>query len=413
VIIVSNSLLVGIDVSLNDNKVRILHPDGTSLSKFTVPNSVPGAKTLSQKIAGVMDKSGFDDVVIGLESTSVYGDPLVYFLKQDASVNRFDTKIHVLNPTQVNKFKLFYPDLPKTDDIDAWVIAEHLRFGRINKEVYMDDRYKALQKLTRARFHTVQSLSREKNWFLNNLFLKFSSLAQEKIFSDKFGATSSSIIEEFFSVDEISYMPIEELVDFISKKGKGRFENPEEIAKAVQKAARSSYRLPKTVTDSVNQVLAVSFLAIKAYKEQLKIFDKAIEEQLKLIPNTLMSIKGIGPVYAAGIVAEIGDIYRFKDQAALAKFAGIAWTKHQSGNFTAANTHLIKFGNRYLRYYIMEATNKVRMYDYELKRFYDLKYSQTPKTPHKRALALTARKFVRLVYALLHDNRLYTPPKGE
>lgn len=68
-------------------------------------------------------------------------------------------------------------------------------------------------------------------------------------------------------------------------------------------------------------------------------------------------------------------------------FAGIARTKHQSGNFTAANTHLIKFGNRYLRYYIMEATNKVGLHDHELKHFYDLKYSQTLKTPHKRALA--------------------------
>lgn len=119
-------------------------------------------------------------------------------------------------------------------------------------------------------------------------------------------------------------MPIEELADFINKKGKGRFEKPEEVATAIQKAARSSYRLPKTVTDSVNQVLAVSFLAIKAYKGQLKIFDKAIEEQVKLIPNTLISIKGIGPVYSAGIIAEIGDIHRFKDQAALDKFAGIA-----------------------------------------------------------------------------------------
>ena len=93
--------------------------------------------------------------------------------------------------------------------------------------------------------------------------------------------------------------------DFINKKGKGRFAaNPDEVDKAVQKSARSSYRLPKTVTDSVNQVLAVSLAAIKAYKEQLKIFDKAIEEQAKLIPNTLTSVKGIGPVYSAGIIAE-------------------------------------------------------------------------------------------------------------
>jgi len=76
-----NSLLVGIDVSLKDNKVRILHPDGTSLLKFTVLNSVPGATILSQKVTGVMEKTGFDSLVIGLESTSVYGDPLVYFLR--------------------------------------------------------------------------------------------------------------------------------------------------------------------------------------------------------------------------------------------------------------------------------------------------------------------------------------------
>ena len=109
--------------------------------------------------------------------------------------------------------------------------------------------------------------------------------------------------------------------------------DPDTIAAAVQKAARSSYRLPKTVIDSVNQVLAVSFSAMKAYLEQLKVFDEAIEKQAKIVPNTLTSIKGIGPVYSSGIIAEIGDIHHFKDQASLAKFEGISWTKHQSGDF--------------------------------------------------------------------------------
>lgn len=137
-----------------------------------------------------------------------------------------------------------------------------------------------------------------------NLLLSMVILAQENFFSNRFGATSSSLIEEFFSVDEIAYMPVEELAEFIAKKGKGHFENPDEIAAAVQKAARSLYRLPKTVTDSANQVLAVSFATMNANKEQLKILDKAIEEQFKLIPNTLTSVKGIGLVYAAGIAAE-------------------------------------------------------------------------------------------------------------
>ncbi len=43
------------------------------------------------------------------------------------------------------------------------MIADHLRFGRIAKEVYMDDyRYQALRTLTRARFDVIQNLT-EKN----------------------------------------------------------------------------------------------------------------------------------------------------------------------------------------------------------------------------------------------------------
>ena len=103
------------------------------------------------------------DVVIGLEATSIYGNNLVYALREDGSLSRFQRKIHVLNPKQVKKFKEAYPDLPKNDFVDAFVIADHLRFGRIAKEVYMDDyRYQALRTLTRARFDVIQNLTREK-----------------------------------------------------------------------------------------------------------------------------------------------------------------------------------------------------------------------------------------------------------
>ena len=120
-------------------------------------------------------------------------------------------------------------------------------------------------------------------------------------------------------------MSIEELSAFVNEKGKGKFNVPEDVTKLIQKAARSSYQLTKTVNDSINQVLAISLVAIRALKDQLKLFDKAIEEHMKVIPNTLTLVKGIRPVYAAGIIAEIGDIKRFKNQAALAKFAGICW----------------------------------------------------------------------------------------
>ena len=401
-------LYVGIDVSSKNNVVYLMNPDGSKYSNFSVENSPKGSAELVKQIVKALTSHNLTEVAVGLESTGCYGDHLVYFLKENAELAKFNRSIHVLNPKQVKKFKDAYNDLQKNDYIDSFVIADCLRFGRINKEVYMDDaRFKALQTLTRQRFFAVRSLTAEKQRFLNIIFKKYSSLAQNKVFSDTFGATALALYEEFDSADTLAYMDLHELTDFLVKKGKNHFTDPEAIAKAIQKAARSSYRLPKTVNDSVNQVLSVSVNLIRALEQQIKVLDKAIAEQMELIPNTLQSIPGVGPVYAAGIIAEIGDINRFNNQSALGKYAGLAWTQKQSGDFESKNTKLIRSGNKFLKYYLCEAALSLVRCDKEYSRFYHLKYNEVNKGQHKRALALTARKFLRLVFRLLKDNRLY------
>ncbi len=67
-----------------------------------------------------------------------------------------------------------------------------------------------------------------------------------------------------------------------------------------------------------------------------------------------------------------------------------------------------KEGNRYLRYYLGEAANSLRQHNDEYGKYYRKKYNEVPKHQHKRALALTSRKFVRLVYGLLAKNQLYS-----
>ena len=151
-------------------------------------------------------------------------------------------------------------------------------------------------------------------------------------------------------------MDLQELTDFIMKKRKNRFPNLDSIAKVIQKSTRNSYRLPKTVNDSVNQVLFISITSIKALESQIKEFDKAIAAQMELLPNVSTSFHGIGLVFSAGIMTEIGDINRFENQATLAKYAGLACTQYQSGVFEAETTRLIRSGNRFLKYYLCEAT---------------------------------------------------------
>ena len=404
-----NPLYVGIDVSSKSNVVYFMLPDGSKHSNFSVANSHNGSSHLVKRILSAMTSYSLDTVLIGLEATSVYGDNLVYFLREDATLARFNSKVHVLNPKQVSKFKEAYNDLPKNDFIDSFVIADCLRFGRINKEVYIGDyRYKALQNLTRARYFAVSNLIKEKQRFMNILFKKYSTMTQEKVFSDTFSTTALAVYDEFESAEALADMDLHELTAFIMEKGKNRFPNPDAVAKAIQKAARSSYRLPKTVNDSVNQVLSISITSIKALEAQIKEFDKAIAAQMELLPNVLISIPGIGPVFSAGIMAEIGDINRFRNQAQIAKYAGLAWKQHQSGDFEAQTTRLINSGNRFLKYYLCEAAFSLVRCDKEYSDFYHLKYKEVNRFQHKRALALTARKFVRLVFRLLKDNRLYT-----
>lgn len=406
-------LYVGIDVSSKSNVAYLMKPDGSKHSSFSVPNSRDGSRQLVKRILSAITSESLTDVVIGLEATSVYGDNLVCFLRDDASLAPYNKKIHVLNPKQVNKFKLSYNDLPKNDYVDSFVIADCLRFGRINKEVYLDDyRYAALKNLTRARFFAVRNLTREKQRFLNQLFKKYSTMTQEKVFSDTFSTTALAVYESFESAETLANMDLHQLTEFIMEKGKNRFPDPDSVAKAIQKAARSSYRLPKTVNDSVNQVLSISISSMRAMESQIKAFDKAIAEQMALIPNTLTSVSGIGPVYLAGILAEIGDINRFSNQASLAKYAGLVWSQHQSGDFEAQNTRLIHSGNRYLKYYLYEAALSLVRCDAEYRSFYRRKYHEVNKYQHKRALALTARKLVRLVFRLLKDNCLYRAPES-
>lgn len=407
-----DTVFIGIDVSSKTNVVHAMDNNGDKVFGDEFPNSRNGT---TEMLATILAKQDCKDkhLCFGLEATGRYGDHLAMFLRETPMLKKVSSSVFVLNPKQVKKFRDSYSDIPKTDFTDAFVIADSLRFGRIGmKGSVMEDKYLALQSLTRWRFQTAKDLTREKNRYLQNLFLKFSTFAQiqsgsQGIFSDTFGNTALQLMEDFESVDEIAYCPLEKLVDFLVEHSKNHFNEPEELAKELKKAAKSSYRLPKTVNNSINQVMAMQINTIRFLEKQLKETDKFVEKQMTAIPCTLTSIPGIGLVYAAGLISEIGDVKRFKNDAALAKYAGLTWTKRQSGKFEADYTPLIQGGNKFLRYYFCQAANMVRLHDPDYSSFYQSKLRECKSSPHKRALVLTARKLVRLVYALLRDQRLY------
>ena len=415
-----STLFVGIDVSSKTNVLCALDFQGNKLLNLQALNNQPGAESILSSILECLISNNLKYVVIALESTSIYSTHIANFLSSNEILLAYTPMVYCLNPKTIVNYRKSFVDMDKTDPLDAFVIADFARCGRITSQPWRGAQFLALQRLTRHRLHLVESASREKTYMASNVYLKFSQLAvadkEDKPFSNTYGATSEAVLTEFLSLDDIAYSSLEDLVEFIRIKGKNRFSNPVETAKLLQKAARDSYRLDKVLYEPLNISIASSFNVINAFDTEIKTIDKAIEKNIKGINTTeyqsLTSIPGIGPVFASGILSEIGSITSFKSNDALAKYAGLTWRVNQSGNFKSDETNMTKTGNKYLRYYLIEAANSVRKHVPEFNEYYHKKFDEVTSHQHKRALALTSRKLVRLIFGLLTKNQIYSSNKA-
>lgn len=407
------NLFVGLDVSSETLEACFLGDQIDQVflrTRFT--NDTVGANQIKNEIIRLNAETHFKKIMIGMESTSLYSFHPAIFFQNDQELKALNVKTVIEDPRRVRKYAESY-DTDKTDYNDAFIIADYLRIGRGTTSPMREEKFMALQRLTRSRYQLIQQLTETKQHFLENLCYKVNTLSHELDSVQVFSATTIELMTEELSIDDLANMPLEDLAELVQKKGHGRFKDPKVFAKTIQKACRNSYRLDKTMADSIDTILGILAREMRGLTKSIKDLNKAIEDLVSTTPEykCLTSIPGVGPVYAAGILAEIGQIERFPDQAQLAKYAGLTWKRKQSGNFESENTKLSQTGNRYFRYYLVEAANSVKNRVPEYKTFYQRKYAETPKHKHKRALVLTARKFVRLVDTLLRNHQLYMPPK--
>jgi len=414
-----STLFVGIDVSSKTNVLCALDFGGDKLLNLKALNNQPGAESILDSILGCLNSNGLEYVVIALESTSFYSTHIANFLASNELLLAYKPLVYCLNPKTIANYRKSFVDMDKTDPLDAYIIADFARCGRITSKPWRGAQFLALQRLTRHRLHLIGSIIREKAYMVSNIYLKFSELAvldkDERPFSNTYGVTSAAILTEYLSLDDITYSSVEDLVAFVKQKGRNRFSDPEKTVHILKKAARDSYRLDKILYEPLNVAIASSFNVVKALEAEIKAIDKAIEKNIKGINpieyQSLISIPGIGPVLASGILAEIGTITSFDSHDALAKYAGLTWRVNQSGDYSSDDTRMTKTGNKYLRYYLIEAANSVKNHIPEYREYYYKKYGEVTTHQHKRALALTSRKLVRLVFGLLTKNQIYSGNK--
>ena len=413
----TSTLYVGIDVSLKTNQVCSINFNQDIFFNQSFENSPKGCERLILKLLDVLKAhEELSKVLICMESTNVYHIHSSVTLANDVRLIPYGIKVYVENAKSIENYKRTFIDKEKTDSEDAYLVADYLRVGKCkNSHPVIGYQKLALQRLTRQRMHVAEQLAKEKQFLSTNLFLKFSALkvnkSEDNPFSSNFSKTAESMLNDYLTCEEIVEASLDELVIKISEISHNRFDDCEEVAKLLKQIAMGSYRLDLVSSSSVTMAMASSYRLIRAYQEEMKILDKEILQIIKGSDNKyfdiLTSIRGIGLVYAAGIIAEIGDIHFFKNHSKLAAYAGLRWKRNDSGAKVSDHTKQTRSGNSYLRYYLVEAAGSIIRYSDEYSAFYYKKLKEVKVNKHKRALVLTARKLVRLIYGLLAHNKLY------
>jgi transposase len=116
--------------------------------------------------------------------------------------------------------------------------------------------------------------------------------------------------------------------------------------------------------------------------------------------SRLMDVPGVGPVVAARILADVGDIARFADRNRFASWTGTAPLDASSGE---QNRHrLSRAGNRRLNHMIhIAALTQVRL-DTEGRDYYRSKRAAGKK--HKEALRCWKRRISDAIYSQLRTD---------
>lgn len=144
----------------------------------------------------------------------------------------------------------------------------------------------------------------------------------------------------------------------------------------------------------LNDCITVIHDSVKGFRNGSQIES----EQDQGILILLQSIPGIGQTLSQIILAEIGDINRFKNSSSLIAYAGIDPRVRQSGAILAKNTHLTKRGSPYLRRAIFMAATIGMRYDPEMREYYDKKRKEGRR--YKEAAIALSRKMINRIYAV-------------
>ena len=390
-----------IDVSKDTSHVQGFIDFNKSVGKpIKIPHTLSGFENIDDLYQNILNQVNEKPLII-LEYTGVYHRTVTSYL------NHKQYDYFLVSPLKSANHRKGEIHNSKTDKRDCKNLASMFYNNKLGKFQKQDPIFNALKDLNSEyktnRFH-LQKLEVTLNELIDVIFPLFNHL-----FSDYLSKFSLNFFKKYYHPDLINNTRADDIVDFI-------FTNGHSLNYSVEKATQIKIYASNIISgcdinsNKVSQFLNTIGLLEVLIDNQKRLETKIIElakETLYFVP--IRSIPGIGDNLASRLIAELGDISRFKKPESINAFLGIDPIIMQSGKMSGEHLSISKKGNkvgRCILFLMVRSMVRNRVMNNSIRTFYYKKKAQ-PNTPPKVALFACANKLIRIIYSLCKTGSLY------
>jgi transposase len=392
-----NVLIATVDGGKDTHYGYFRCPDGTEGKSLPFWNNGRGFQEFWERIWSAAKTHGLEEIIVGFESTGPYMEPLARFLR-----NKKGVRLVQVNPMHTKRLKELPGNSPlKTDRKDPKVIADIIELGHALTVVIPEGPAAELRRLTQGRERTIESRTR----LLNQLQCLLASFFPEflQVMRDVKTASALYLLRHHPAPQDIIGLGEPALAVLLRKVSRGKLR--EDRARALFEAANESVG----IRDGQDSML----LEIRLMLDMIATSDRFIEgleaemvRHLEQIPysHLILSLKGIGPVTAAGLIGEVGDFAKFGTIAEVLKLAGLDLYEVSSGKHRG-KLRISKRGRPLMRKLLYLAALSTVRKGGAMHEWYQRALGRgMVKT---KALVAVSRKLLGIIFALVRDHSVY------
>lgn len=384
---------VGIDIAKFKHDCFICSDSGEIIcSTLTFKNNSEGFNQLLSILNSLNRSEG---IRIGFESTGHYALNLKLFL-EEAHYSFME-----FNPALLSKF-IHSQTLRKTksDTIDCASIARYLMTVEYKPCTIGFYHMYSLKSLTRLR----SSLVGQRSFYLVKItnVLDHTFPEFKPFFNNKLGKTALYLLNHYGSAAKMASMKSSSY-EKLRKISRGSFTTAKFFK--LKTLASNTVGASNSIFDLE---LSSLLLLYQNLDSEITLLENRIIELITNLNRPTLTIPGIGPISAAVIISEYGDISRFKSPDSMLSFAGLEPAYYQSGE-SEYTGHMVKRGSSNLRYTLMTVAIPLIRHNLVFAAYYHKKRLEGKS--HRVALSHVAKKLIRIIYTLESRNIIFDPEK--